>query len=342
MVDIPVGCCGMNFIVYSNRAKRQKITYGFAVFAKPTHNAAMQLQLDDVALFARIAELDTLSAAARERDVPVSQVTRSLARLEAACGVRLLHRTTHGLSLTDEGDTFLSYGRRLLDTSAELDSELTGKISGPSGWVRVTASPLLAECVIAPSLPGLYARYPNLHLDISADDRIADMARDGFDIAIRSGTPNSDTVVARQIGAFGRTVCASPDYLRTHGMPTHPRDLEHHRLLANSVSPTLNHWAWSDAVGKAELQVNGDTRTDNTALVVSLVLHGLGIARIHDLSAMPLIRQGRLVPILQEFFICPQVPIYAVMLQERHRLPKMRACIDYWAEWIADAAINSP
>lgn len=303
----------------------------------------MQLQLDDVALFTRIAELGTLSAAARERDVPVSQVTRSLARLEAACGVRLLHRTTHGLSLTDEGDTFLSYGRRLLDTTAELDSELTGKQSGPSGWVRVTASPLMAECMIAPSLSGLYQRYPNLHLDISADDRVADMARDGFDIALRSGNPQSDTVVARQIGSFGRTVCASPEYLRTHGTPAHPRDLEHHRLLANSVSPSLNRWAWfDDDKGQAELQVRGHTRTDNTALVVSLTLQGLGIARIHDLSALPLVRQGRLVPILQEYFVSPQVPIYAVILQERHRLPKIRACIDYWAEWMADGAKETP
>ena len=310
---------------------------------KPTITA-MQLQLDDVALFARITELGTLSAAARERDVPVSQVTRSLARLEAACGVRLLHRTTHGLSLTDEGDTFLGYGRRLLDTRAELDSELTGKISGPSGWVRVTASPLMAEGMLAPSLPGLYQRYPQLHLDISANDRIADMARDGFDIALRSGTPNSDTVVARQIGTFGRTVCASPEYLQTHGTPTHPRDLEHHRLLTNSASPTLNRWAWIDPQnqGGGELQANGHTRADNTALLVGLVLQGLGIARIHDLSALPLVRQGRLVPILQAHFVSPQVPIYAVILQERHRLPKIRACIDYWAQWMADGSKSSP
>lgn len=310
---------------------------------KPTITA-MQLQLDDVALFARITELGTLSAAARERDVPVSQVTRSLARLEAACGVRLLHRTTHGLSLTDEGDTFLGYGRRLLDTRAELDSELTGKISGPSGWVRVTASPLMAEGMLAPSLPGLYQRYPQLHLDISANDRIADMARDGFDIALRSGTPNSDTVVARQIGTFGRTVCASPEYLQTHGTPTHPRDLEHHRLLTNSASPTLNRWAWIDPQnqGGGELQANGHTRADNTALLVGLVLQGLGIARIHDLSALPLVRQGRLVPILQAYFVSPQVPIYAVILQERHRLPKIRACIDYWAQWMADGSKSSP
>ena len=295
----------------------------------------MQLQIDDVALFIRIAELGTLSAAARERDVPVSQVTRSLARLESAAGVRLLHRTTHGLSLTDEGDTFLSYGRRLLDTTAELDSELSGRISGPSGWVRISVSPLLAECVVAPSLCGLYQRHPKLQLEISADDRIADMAREGIDIAIRSGTLSTDTVVARQIGVHGRTLYAAPSYLKSYGQPTHPDDLKHHRLIASSSSPALNRWSLTDKSGPPELQVSGHTRTDNSALLLALVLQGVGIARINDMYGLPLVREGRLVPVLQNFFTSPPIPIYAVMLQERHRLPKIRACIDYWEQWMA-------
>ena len=120
--------------------------------------------------------------------------------------------------------------------------------------------------------------------------------------------------------------------------------MEHHRLLTNSASPTLNRWAWIDPQnqGGGELQANGHTRADNTALLVGLVLQGLGIARIHDLSALPLVRQGRLVPILQAYFVSPQVPIYAVILQERHWLPKIRACIDYWAQWMADGSKSSP
>ncbi|QDL56232.1 LysR family transcriptional regulator [Rhodoferax aquaticus] len=295
----------------------------------------MQLQLDDIALFIRIAELGTLSAAARERNAPVSQVTRALARLEAGCGVRLLHRTTHGLSMTDEGDTFLSYGRKLMDTTAELGSEISGKLAGPSGWVRVSASPIMSDCVLAPSINGLYRRYPALHLDINADDRIADMARDGIDVAIRSGTLNTDTLVARKIGEHGRIVCAAPDYLATHGTPQRPEDLQHHRLIASSASPTLNRWSFADSQGPGEYQVKGYTRTDNTALLLSMALQGVGIARINDLYALPLIREGRLVPILQSYFASPRIPIYAVMLQERQRLPKIRACIDYWAEWLA-------
>ena len=300
----------------------------------------MQLQLDDVALFTRIAELGTLSAAARERDVPVSQVTRSLARLEAACGVRLLHRNTHGLSLTDEGDTFLAYSRRLLDTTAELNSELSGKINGPSGWVRVSVSPLMAQMVIAPSLPGLYARHPQLHLEICADDRIVDMAREGIDIAVRTGTPHGDNLVARQIGSNRRALYASPAYLAAHGTPQHPDDLAQHHLIGNSATPGHNHWPLRDGKG-AELVVRGQTRSDNSAVLLTLVEQGVGIARLNDLLAQPLVARGTLLPVLPDHFENADVPIYAVMLQARHRLPKIRACIDHWAQWLGAQAGES-
>lgn len=298
----------------------------------------MQLQLDDIALFTRIAGLGSLSAAARERNVPVSQVTRSLARLETACGVRLLHRSTHGLSLTDEGDTFLCYARRLLDTTAELAAEISGKQNSPSGWVRVSVSALLAECVLAPSLNGLYRRYPQLRMDINADDRMADMARDGIDIAIRTGTPKNDTLVARQIGTHGRTLYASPAYLAAFGTPTTVAELQQHRLIANSVSPALNRWAIGALPQAQVLQINGHTRTDNSALHLSLVLHGVGMAQLNDLMVQPLVRAGRLLPVLQNQFASECIPIYAVTLQARQRLPKIRACIDYWAEWLAGMA----
>lgn len=302
----------------------------------------MQLQLDDVALFTRIAELGSLSAAAREREVPVSQVTRSLARLEAACGVRLLHRSTHGLSLSDEGDIFLGHARRLLDTADELAADIGAQHASPGGWVRVSVSALLAECVLAPSLGALYQRHPQLHIDIRADDRMADMARDGIDIAIRTGTPRNDTLVARQIGTHGRTLYAAPAYLAAFGMPASVEDLQHHRLIANSVSPALNRWALDGAHGAKALQVKGHTRCDSSALHLSLVLHGVGLARLNDLMVQPLVRQGRLVPLLQEHFAREAIPIYAVTLQARQRLPKIRACIDYWAQWLADTAGPEP
>lgn len=298
----------------------------------------MELQLPDVAQFVRIVALGTLSAAARERNVPVSQVTRSLARLEAACGVRLLHRNTHGLSLTDEGDTFLAYARRLLETSEELQTELSGKIRGPSGWVRVSMSPLIAQLVIAPSLNSLYERHPQLHVDLCADDRIVDMAREGIDIALRTGTPSSDTLVARQIGQYSRSLYASPAYLARRGVPERLEDLAHHHLIA-STFPVLNRWATSgEAAGHGDLVVGGQTRTDNSSVILSLVREGVGIGRLMNLLVRPLLASGELVRVLPGQFDSPSVPIYAMMLQERHRLPKVRACIDHWADWLEKMA----
>jgi len=326
---------------------------GFAVIAiqAQTHPTAtrktpMNLELDDVALFMRIQELGTLSAAARERNWPVSQVSRSLVRLEAACGVRLLHRSTHGLSLTDEGDTFATHAAQLLTTRDELAGNLTGKRAGPSGWVRVAVSPALAEALMAPSLNGLYARHPDLRIDLTADDRMADMAREGIDIAIRTGHTASETVVARQIGEYGRTLCASPAYLAAHGTPTQLDELHRHRLVASSVSPALNRWplapteasgrgkAGGHADGQAVWTVQGHTRSDNSAATLALVLNGVGMARLSDLVARPHLASGALVPVLQGSFDLETVPIYAVMLQERHRLPKVRACIDWWHTWL--------
>ncbi|MFN3416917.1 MAG: LysR substrate-binding domain-containing protein [Caldimonas sp.] len=302
----------------------------------------MNLHLDDVALFVRIAALGTLSAAARERNVPVSQVTRALARLEAACAARLMHRNTHGLSLTDEGDAFLAQARRLLDIQAELQADLGGKLGRPSGWVRVSVSAVLAQDVIAPSLPSLYDHYPQLRVDIAADDRIIDMAREGIDVAIRTGTPHSEAVVARRIGQLTRSLYASPAYVERFGMPRHPDELQQHRLVTYSTPASLNEWAWREGRTERHFMAQGHTRVDNTAAMVALVEAGAGISRLTDLVALPRVAQGRLVPVLPGVFSSEPVPMYAVMLRERHRLPKVRACIDHWAEWMARQAATAP
>lgn len=308
----------------------------------------MNFNLDDAALFLRIAELGNLSAAARERNWPPSQVSRALVRLEAQLGVRLVHRSTHGLSLTDEGDTLARHARQLLLTRDELAADLTGRLNGPSGWVRVGVSPALAESVVAPSLPGLYARHPDLHIDIAADDRMADMARDGIDIAVRTGAPHGENLVARQIGTFGRTLCASPGYLARHGTPHTLDDLDRHRLIASSVSPSLNQWPLASASSSARQtpasprmwQVRGHTRSDNSSATLALVLHGVGLARLADLVAKPHLASGALVPLLPEVFDPQRVPVFAIMLPGRHRLPKVRACIEWWHDWLTGMSDN--
>ena len=295
----------------------------------------MNLQLDDLDLFCRVAALGSFSAAARERDTPVSQVSRAIARLEATCGARLMHRTTHALSLTDEGDALRAQALRMLDIQAELQADLGGKRAGPSGWVRLSVSTVLAQAIVAPALPALYDKHPGLHVDLSADDRTVDMAREGVDLAFRTGTPHSDTVVAREIGRFSRGLYAAPAYLSRHGMPRRLDDLSRHRLVTNSAAITLNDWPLAGGRATRHYTASGHTRVDNTAALVALVQCGAGIGRIVDLVARPLVASGALVPVLPGVLAPEQVPMYAVTLRERHRLPKVRACIEHWAEWLA-------
>ena len=298
----------------------------------------MNLDLDDSELFLRVSELGSLSAAARERNVPVSQVSRALVRLEARCGARLMHRNTHGLSLTDEGDTFAAHARRLLETRDELAAALSRHRGGPAGTVRVGVSPVLAETVIAPSLPGLYERYPQLRIDVMADDRISDMAREGIDIAVRTGAPLGEQLIALPLAEHGRRLCAAPAYLARWGTPQHPDELAQHRLITHSVSTGLNRWPYAPDRAPSPGAVylaRGHTRSDNSAVTLALALQGVGIARVNDLLSSDYLASGSLVPVLDDWFDRSRIPIYAVMLPERHRLPKLRACIDHWRQWLA-------
>jgi DNA-binding transcriptional LysR family regulator len=291
------------------------------------------LAFDDLLLFARVAALGTLSAVARERDVPVSQISRTLARIEKTCGARLIHRSTHGLALTAEGETFLGYCRRLAGTLDELEGEFSQQSRQASGRVRVAASTVVAEYLVLPSLPSLAERHPGVGVDLLVDDRQVDMAHEGIDIAIRTGTPSSDNVVARPIGTLGRRLYASPAYLDAHGRPASPDDLAQHRLVTNSAVTTLNRWPFLVA-GKAQtFSADGHWRSGNTGIAAQMVLRGLGIGRLASLVGEPLVREGLLEPVLGDLVDEQPSPIYAITLSNRQRLPKIKACLDHWAQW---------
>ncbi|MBN9411870.1 MAG: LysR family transcriptional regulator [Burkholderiales bacterium] len=292
-----------------------------------------ELAFDDLQLFTRVAECGSLSVVAREREAPVSRISRALNRIEAACGVRLLHRSTHGLSLTPEGETFLDYCQRMAGTYADLETEFTGRAHEVGGLVRVAVSPSMAHYLIVPSLAGLSERHPRLQVDIQAEDRLVDMVREGVDIAIRTGSVQDDSVVARRIGVHTRRLYATPEYLRRFGTPRHPDELEGHRLITNSAALHLNRWPWIIDGVAVERPMRGLYRAASTGVMMSMVLEGLGICRCNDLVTRPLQAQGLLVPVLESFTDPQEFPVYAVMPPQRDRLPRVRACLAWWTEY---------
>ena len=293
-----------------------------------------ELGFDDVKLFARVAALRSLSAVARERAVPVSQISRSLTRIEKQCGARLVHRSTHGLSLTTEGLLFLDYCRRLGDTLEELEGEFALQQRNISGLVRVAASTVIAQYLVLPSLRALNERHPQLRVELEVSDRLADLVREGIDIAIRTSTQLPETLVARRLGSLGRALYASPDYVAQHGLPAHPDALPSHRLIVNSAATHLNQWPFIVDGQLVHLTAEGRWRTNDTGMAANMVLQGLGIGRLATIAADPLVRQQRLVPVLSAFVDPQPAPVYAVISSARQRLPKIKACIDHWAAWV--------
>ena len=301
------------------------------------------LQFDDMHLFTRVVELGTLSAVARERDVPVSQVSRSLTRIEKACSARLLHRSTHGLSLTAEGQTFRDYCRRMMGTLDELEGEFASSKGEPRGTVRVAASTVIAQYQIEPSLAGLGVRHPHQRVELQVGDQLVDMAREGIDIAVRTVTALPETVVARQIGTLGRALYAAPSYAAARGLPMHPDELSAHTLVTNNQVTMLNQWPFASRGKPSVFAAEGRWRTNDTNMAATMVLQGLGIGRLASMVGDALVQQKLLVPVLEKYVDVNPVPVYAVTAGARHRLPKIKACIDYWAEWFRQpgAAVNA-
>ena len=289
------------------------------------------LSFDDLRLFARVAALGTLSAVARERNAPVSQISRGLQRIEATYGTQLVLRTTHGLSLTPEGDILQNYASRILGELDALDAEFGQARDSISGLVRISMSAVIAQHLLIDSLPSLHQRHPDLRIDFRVDDALVDMARDGIDIAIRTGEPQTDTFVVRPIGQLQRHLYASPTYLQSRGIPLSIADLSTHDLIANSQHDHLNVWVFKNG---ATVHASGRFSADHTATVASMAIAGLGIARITSVVAEPLVSQGKLVDVLPTELDDAPIPLRAFMLAGRHRLPKIRACIDHWVQWL--------
>jgi DNA-binding transcriptional LysR family regulator len=292
------------------------------------------MDLDDLHTFTRVVELGSLSGAARERDVPVSQISRALSRLEAQHKVRLLHRSTHALSLTEAGQSLLDHGKRMLESYAQFEADV-GDNTQISGTLNLAVSPAMAHYVIVPSMNALAVQHPKLSLELHVDDRAVNLAQLGIDLAIRSGDPGSDSLVARKIGELGRRLYASPDYLAKHGTPTSVEELQQHRLITSSVQPGYNRWPFViDGLAVTHV-ARGQYRANSTGIMMGMALQGLGIVRAGNVAAEPLVATGRLVRVMDAQVDCQTLPVNAVMLQERHRAPKIRACIDFFAQWLA-------
>lgn len=290
-------------------------------------------RIGDIGLFLRVLDLGSISAAARSLDISVAVASQRLQRLERDLGVRLLHRTTRRLHATPEGAVLAEQGRALVDDLEALSSSLRQAGTGITGTLRLTTSASFGRQYVSPLLTEFLRRYPGINVSVNLTDHVLDLVSSGFDLAIRIGTLDDSTLVARKLADNRRLLCASPDYLREHGTPKTPEDLVRHQcLVLVGAQGRADVWRFDDGRGgETSVRVRGRVEANTGELLADAALAGFGIAMHSTWHVCEDLRAGRLVQVLADHPIAVS-GIYAVMPQRRLVPPRVRAFVDFLAE----------
>ncbi len=291
------------------------------------------MNIEHIKLFVRIAALNNISVAGKELSLSPAVASAHMNKLEEALGVRLIHRTTRRVSLTEEGKVFLAHALDLLDSVETARASVGAGSISPQGRLRVAASASFGRMHLVPALSAFLDRYPKLDIDIHLSDRVTDMVEGGFDIAIRDAPLQDSTLVARKLASVKRILIASPGYIHEHGKPSSPDDLLHHRCV-NLVG--LETWLFETPNGQQSIKTNNRLRTDNGEAARDACINGLGITLSSTWCCHEHIQRGELIQVLHDYPLVSNTAIWAVYPSSRLLAPKVRAFIDYFADRFAD------
>ncbi|MGO4893151.1 LysR family transcriptional regulator [Flavobacterium sp. W21_SRS_FM6] len=287
-------------------------------------------RLSDIAIFIRVLDTGSISAAARSLGLSAAVASKRLISLEKHLGVRLLHRTTRQVSATPEGNELASQGRPLIEDLEALTTGLSQSGKEVSGTLRITAAVSFGHHYISPLLPAFLAQYPRLQVQLNLTDEKRDLINDGFDLAIRiTDTLQDSALVAKKLACNRRIMCASPQYLATKGTPQKLTDLSAHQcLLLAGFHGVEDRWKLTDSQGqKHNVKVSGQLESNLGDALRDAALADLGISLHSTWHINKDIEQGRLIRVLPDYYM--DTSIYAVMPQRRLVPPRVRAFIDF-------------
>ena len=264
------------------------------------------MDLNHVAVFARVVELESFTGAAKQLGLPKSSVSRTVTRLENELGVRLLQRTTRKLHLTEAGQAYYERARVALTGLEEAASAATNLSAEPRGTVRVTA-PADTGIMDLGELVGRFVRkYPLVHVEISLSSRFVDLVAEGFDLALRAGKMADSSLVARKIGNDTLGLFASPAYLRRRGRPKSVPDLANHDCVLFRGTHGKSEWKLTGPRGEERVTVRGPLNADEMSFVQQAVSAGVGVALLPMIGVRLAAARGRLplpVRLLPEYSV---------------------------------------
>ena len=285
-----------------------------------------------IPVFVAVVENGGFSAAARTLGISKSAVSKRINQLEAQLGVRLLHRTTRKLSLTEAGERYFEHAAQALTAAGQAEDAVTELQGEPQGQLRINAPMSFGRLHVAPLIPKFLKRYPKLQIDLVMDDQKVDLVSGGFDVAIRAGNLPASTLIARKLAPVRQVLCASPDYIDRYGQPGTPAELSGHNCVLYSYSSDADKWTLIGESGPETVTVSGSYQVNNSEALLEALRERVGIGRLPTFVAGPDLKTGRLVKLFESYRL-PDFTIYAVFPERQYLPAKVRAFLDFAIEY---------
>ncbi|AIC28154.1 LysR family transcriptional regulator protein [Rhizobium etli bv. mimosae str. IE4771] len=285
----------------------------------------------EMEIFVSVVERGGFSAAATVRRMTPSAVSKLVARLEARLGVRLVNRSTRRLQLTPEGCAFYERSIAILADIAEAERQASSGEEA-AGRIRINTSGSFGNHVLAPLVPAFMALHPAVTLDIAHTDKVIDLMEERADVAIRAGPLKSSSLIARKLGATGKIIVASPDYLGRHGEPRTLADLRRHCRIGFSYARAIEGWPMRESGETVTIPITPGIQVADGEAMRHLALSGAGLARLAAFTVRADIEAGRLAPVLEEANPGDLEEFYALYIGQGGPLPaRVRALLDFLA-----------
>ncbi|CAM3098753.1 LysR family transcriptional regulator [Vibrio rarus] len=291
------------------------------------------MNIEHVKLFVRLAATHNISGAGQELGLSPAVASSYINKLEIALGVRLVHRTTRKVALTEEGLAFLPHAEVVIDAVEAAKTSVGVGNHLPSGVLRVSAPASFGRMHMIPAMQAFMEAHPGLKVDFRLSDSIIDLVEGGFDIAIRNAELKDSTLVARKLAMDTRIVLASPAYIEQHGAPIHPSQIVKHQFVNLSG---FEQWIFETPNGPLTVKTQGVFKADNGEAVRDACAHGLGLAVSSTWCCHDYLQRGELVQVLADFPIVSESAIWAVYPSSRLLAPKVRAFIDFFKDYFGE------
>lgn len=291
--------------------------------------------LSAMSIFVRVVDLKSFSLAANELGISSSSVSKQVSQLEKHIGARLLQRTTRHLSVTEAGAAYYEKCISIMAEVREAESLVSQLQGQPRGILRINCNMTFGQFQLARAIPSFMARYPEVQFEVTLDDRMPDIVRDGFDLAIRITDPQlpDSSLIAREISTIPMYTCATPRYLERHGRPQTPEALREHNCLIFVHASNAHLWSLSRGERKYSIPVSGDLRANNSLVVREAVLAHRGIANLASFVIKPYVTSGEMVLLFPEYEP-ERLSIFAVYPDRKYISPKVSAFIEHFQQWL--------